>query len=223
MLMLACKGVLIISRYAVFTVFFTLWMPFLLFIPLKDGHWIYLLPLLKEGWIPVLNTVKSTIIAFLGFEFAFVLYPYLSNKSSAKKGIVLANLITLFIYLQVTFVSFVYFSPDGITKFLWPTLSLVTPFHFSFLERFEIIFCHFISLLFFDSCIPYIFTASDGINQFLNKKGSSLPIYVLLFGCIFILFFLYPFFLSDKCVAGIFGELLVILSFFYSQSYFSYT
>ena len=84
MLMLACKGVLIISRYAVFTVFFTLWMPFLLFIPLKDGHWIYLLPLLKEGWIPVLNTVKSTIIAFLGFEFAFVLYPYLSNKSSAK-------------------------------------------------------------------------------------------------------------------------------------------
>ncbi|MGR5879163.1 GerAB/ArcD/ProY family transporter [Bacillus pacificus] len=85
MLMLACKGVLIISRYAVFTVFFTLWMPLLLFIPLKDGHWIYLLPLLKEGWIPVLNTVKSTIIAFLGFEFAFVLYPYLNNKSSAKK------------------------------------------------------------------------------------------------------------------------------------------
>ena len=192
MLMLACKGVLIISRYAVFTVFFTLWMPFLLFIPLKDGHWIYLLPLLKEGWIPVLNTVKSTIIAFLGFEFAFVLYPYLSNKSFAKKGIVLANLITLFIYLQVTFVSFVYFSPDGITKFLWPTLSLVTPFHFSFLERFEIIFLSFYLFIIFDSCIPYIFTTSDGINQFLNKKGSSLPIYVLLFGCIFILFFYIP-------------------------------
>lgn len=171
MVMLAYKGVLIISRYAVFTVLFTLWMPLLLFIPLKDGHWIYLLPLLKEGWIPVFNTVKSTIIAFLGFEFAFVLYPYLSNKSSAKKGIVLANLITLFVYLQVTFVSFLYFSPDGITKFLWPTLSLVTPFHFSFLERFEIIFLSFYLFIIFDSCIPYIFTASDGINQLLNKKG----------------------------------------------------
>lgn len=176
MLMLACKGVLIISRYAVFTVFFTLWMPLLLFIPLKDGHWVYLLPLLKEGWTPVFNTVKSTIIAFLGFEFAFVLYPYLSNKSSAKKGIVLANLITLFVYLQVTFVSFVYFSPDGITKFLWPTLSLVTPFHFSFLERFEIIFLSFYLFIIFDSCIPYIFTASDGVNQLLNKKESSLPV-----------------------------------------------
>ncbi|PEA75651.1 endospore germination permease [Bacillus wiedmannii] len=192
MVMLACKGVLIISRYAVFTVLFTLWMPLLLFIPLKDGHWVYLLPLLKEGWLPVFNTVKSTIIAFLGFEFAFVLYPYLSNKSSAKKGIVIANMITLFVYLQVTFVSFVYFSPDGITKFLWPTLSLVTPFHFSFLERFEIIFLSFYLFIIFDSCIPYIFTASDGINQLLNKKGSSLPIWLLLFGCVFVLFFYIP-------------------------------
>ncbi|MEK5344346.1 MULTISPECIES: endospore germination permease [Bacillus] len=171
MLMLACKGVLIISRYAVFTVFFTLWMPLLLFIPLKDGHWVYLLPLLKEGWIPVFNTVKSTIIAFLGFEFAFVLYPYLSNKSSAKKGIVLANLITLFVYLQVTFVSFVYFSPDGITKFLWPTLSLVTPFHFSFLERFEIIFCHFISSLFLILAFPiFSLLQMESINYLTKKR-----------------------------------------------------
>ncbi|TKH62977.1 spore gernimation protein [Bacillus cereus] len=192
MLMLACKGALIISRFAVFTVIFTLWMPLLLFIPLKDGHFIYLLPLIKEGWLPIINTVKSTIIAFLGFEFAFVLYPYLTNKASAKKGIVIANLITLFIYLQITFVSFIYFSPDGITKFLWPTLSLVTPFHLSFLERFEIIFLSFYLFIIFDSCIPYIFTASDGINQLLNKKGSSLPIYFLLFGCIFILFFYIP-------------------------------
>lgn len=101
-------------------------------------------------------------------------------------------MITLFIYLQITFVSFIYFSPDGITKFLWPTLSLVTPFHFSFLERFEIIFLSFYLFIIFDSCIPYIFTASDGINQLLNKKGSSLPIYFLLFGCIFILFFYIP-------------------------------
>ncbi|SFL33444.1 spore germination protein (amino acid permease) [Bacillus sp. 5mfcol3.1] len=192
MLMLACKGALIISRFAVFTVIFTLWMPLLLFIPLKDGHFIYLLPLIKEGWLPIINTVKSTIIAFLGFEFSFVLYPYLTNKASAKKGIVIANLITLFIYLQITFVSFIYFSPDGITKFLWPTLSLVTPFHFSFLERFEIIFLSFYLFIIFDSCIPYIFTASDGINQLLNKKGSSLPIYFLLFGCIFILLFYIP-------------------------------
>lgn len=206
MVMLACKGVLVISRYAVFTVFFTLWMPLLLFIPLKDGHWIYLLPLLKEGWIPVLNTVKSTIIAFLGFEFAFVLYPYLNNKSSAKKGIVIANLITLFIYLQVTFVSFVYFSPDGITKFLWPTLSLVTPFHFSFLERFEIIFLSFYLFIIFDSCIPYIFTASNGINQLLKQKREFLTYLVFIIWVYCCLILLYPFLLPNKCFTRFLGK-----------------
>ena len=130
MLMLACKGVLIISRFAVFTVIFTLWMPLLLFIPLKDGHWIYLLPS-KEGWIPVVTTVKSTIIAFLGFEFAFVLYPYLTNKSAAKRNHYCKYDYAM-LYLQVTFVSFVYFSPDGITKFYGRLFLLLHHFTFHF-------------------------------------------------------------------------------------------
>ena len=51
MLMLACKGALIISRFAVFTVIFTLWMPLLLFIPLKDGIlYIYFLLSRKDGY-----------------------------------------------------------------------------------------------------------------------------------------------------------------------------
>ncbi|MHA2896100.1 GerAB/ArcD/ProY family transporter [Bacillus cereus] len=190
--MLVYRGVQSICRYAVFNVFFTFWMPLLLIIPLKDSHLIYLLPLLKEGWLPIFKTVKFTIIAFLGFEFAFVLYPYLKDKRFAKKGIIIANLITILVYLQVTFVSFVYFSPDGITRFLWPTLSLITPVHFSFLERFEIVFLAFYTFIIFDSCIPYIFTATNGINQLLNKEVSRLSILIILLGCIFSLFFYTP-------------------------------
>lgn len=138
--MLVYSGIQSICRYAVFNVFFTLWMPLLLIIPLKDSHFLYLLPLLKEGWLPIFKTIKSTILAFLGFEFSFVLYPHLKDKRFATKAIIIANLITILVYLQITLVCFVYFSPDDITRFLWPTLSLITPFHFSFLERFEIFF-----------------------------------------------------------------------------------
>ncbi|MEK4738192.1 MULTISPECIES: endospore germination permease [Bacillus] len=192
MYMLARGGARIISRYAVFHFFFTLWMPILLFIPLKDSHGIYLLPLLKEGWMPIFHTVKSTILAFLGFEFAFVLYPYLNDKRSAGKGIIIANAITLLIYLQVTLVCFVYFGPDGITKFLWPTLSLITPLHFSFLERFEIIFLSFYLFIVFDSCIPYIFTAADGVKQLFHKKEGSTFILILLCACILFWVFYTP-------------------------------
>ena len=51
MLMLACKGVLIISRYAVFTVFFTLWTLFYCLFRLKMGiGFIFFLFLKKAGY-----------------------------------------------------------------------------------------------------------------------------------------------------------------------------
>lgn len=179
-LMLVRGGVRIISRYAVFVFFFTIWMPFLLLIPLKDSHFIYLLPILKEGWMPVLYAAKMAIIPFLGFEFAFILYPYLKNKKSAAKGIVIANIITLLVYLQITFVCFVYFSPDEISQFIWPTLTLVKPIHFTFLERFEIVFLSFFIFIVSDSIIPYFFSVTEGINQLYKKEEWNFPIYMLL-------------------------------------------
>ena len=122
-----------------------------------------------------------------------------------QKGIVLANLITLFIYLQVTFVSFVYFSPDGITKFLWPTLSLVTPFHFSFLERFEIIFLSFISSLFLIlAFLTFLLLQMESIN-YLTKRGVPYLFgFIIRVYCCLIL--LYPFLLPNKCFARLLGN-----------------
>lgn len=190
--MLMRGGVRIISRYGVFVFIFTLWMPLVLTISLKDAHWVYLLPLLKEGWIPVFHAAKTTVVSFLGFEFAFVLYPYLNNKKSAAKGIVIANTITLLIFLQITIICFVYFGPEGILEFIWPTLSLVMPLHFSFLERFEIIFLSFYFFMFLDSAVPYAFAAMDGINQLLNKRDWQLPTCIFLFLMIVGLLFYTP-------------------------------
>ncbi|MBU3568794.1 endospore germination permease [Priestia aryabhattai] len=182
--MLARGGVRIISRYAVFVFFFTIWMPFLLLMPLKESHLLYLLPILKEGWMPILHAAKMSVLPFLGFEFAFILYPYLKQKKSAGKGIVIANIITLVVYLQITFVCFTYFSPDEISQFVWPTLTLVKPIHFTFLERFEIVFLSFFIFIFSDSVIPYFFSATEGINQLFKKERWNLPVYLLL-GLIF--------------------------------------
>jgi spore germination protein (amino acid permease) len=190
--MLVKGGVSIISRYAVLVFFLTIWMPLLLIIPLKDSHWIYLLPILKDGWIPILYAAKKTIVAFLGFEYAFVLYPYLKNKQAAIKGMVFANIITLLVYLQITITCFSYFSPGGISKYLWPTLSLVAPLHFPFLERFEIIFLSLYLFLFLDTLAPYFFSAINGINQIFNKKNWYLPTYILLSLFVLYLFFYTP-------------------------------
>ncbi|WP_027414962.1 GerAB/ArcD/ProY family transporter [Aneurinibacillus terranovensis] len=190
--MLIRGGVRIFCRYAVFVFFFTLWMPFLLTIPIKDSHWVYLLPVLKEGWMPVLSAVKETIVAYLGFEFAFILYPYLNNKQNAAKGIVIANTITLIVYLQITLVCFLYFSPNEISEYIYPTLFLLKPIHFSFLERFEIVFLSFYLFIFSRPSISYLFSAMYGINQLVNKKSWLLPTYILLPLMVVVLLFYTP-------------------------------
>lgn len=178
--MILRSGVRAIVRYGVFMFFFTLGMPILLTIPIKDVHLVFLLPVLKDGWLPIFYGIKTTVLAFVGFELAFLLYPYLKNKQHAIKGIVLANTLTLIVYLHITLMCFLYFSPDEITKYLWPVLTLVKPIQLPFLERFEIIFLSFYIFIFSTSGIPYTWAATSGISQLFNKKNWQLPIYILL-------------------------------------------
>jgi spore germination protein (amino acid permease) len=186
-------GVQVVAGYAEIIFFMTLLLPILLLLPLKDSHWVYLLPILKKGWMPIFYAVKTTILAFLGFEMAFLFYPYLQNKKAAAKGIVIANTITLVVYLQITLGCFAYFSPDEITRFIWPTLALVKPIHFPFLERMEIVYVSLYIFVFSTSGIPYLFFVTDNLSQLFNKKDSQLP------------YLLFP--------------LFVIVSFFFRPSY----
>jgi spore germination protein (amino acid permease) len=172
-------GIRLLGRYAVFVFFFTLAMPILLLIPLKDSNVLYLLPVLKEGWWPIITAVKTSAIAFIGFEITFVFYPYLKNKKDAVKGVVIANTITLIVYLHITFSSFIYFSPNEITDYLWPTLMLVKPIQFPFLERMEILFLSFYIFIFSTTFIPYIYFFMDGLTKLVNKDKWNVPFLVL--------------------------------------------
>jgi spore germination protein (amino acid permease) len=55
------KGMRITGRYAELVYFLFFWMGFIYLIPLKNAHWIHLLPIIKGGWQPILLTVKSVI------------------------------------------------------------------------------------------------------------------------------------------------------------------
>ena len=96
-------------------------------------------PLLKEGWKPILTAVPTTIFAYLGFDIAFFLYPFLQKKQYAVHGMVIANTLTMLFYLFTTIVCFAYFSPDSITQFNQPVLNLLKVIEFRFLERFDMI------------------------------------------------------------------------------------
>ncbi|AQR79026.1 endospore germination permease [Paenibacillus larvae] len=182
-------GIRLLGRYAVFVFFFTLLMPILLLIPLKDSNVLYLLPVFKEGWRPIMIALKTSVFAFLGFEITFLAYPYLKNKKDAVKGIIAANTITFIFYLLITLSSFICFSPDEIKDYLWPTLMLVKPIQFSFLERMEILFLSFYLFVFSTTFIPYTYFFTDGITKLVNKEKWKVPFLILPLIVVLSLFF----------------------------------
>ncbi|MCA1032690.1 spore germination protein [Bacillus timonensis] len=167
------RGLLTIIRYGEIIFTITLWMLPLLLFALKDAHWLNLLPIIKNGWIPLFVSAKDTFFSFLGFELIFLLYPFLENKTSAIKAAIIANSLTMFSMVFVTLISFLFFSPDEIQSYLWPTLNVLKTIEFPFLERFEIIYLPFYLFILSMTGIPYFYSAIFASSFLLNAKNAS--------------------------------------------------
>lgn len=184
------NNITILGRYAELIFFMTIWMLLFYFTPLKEAHWLHLLPLIKEGWKPILTAAKTTIFSFLGFEIAFFLYPFLQNKQKASIGIFIANTITLVVFLIVTIVAFTFYSPDEITEFKEPTINLLKIIEFKFLERLEIVFLSLYIFVISTTVLPLFFATVFSTSQLFGKQDHSKYVGWLLFLNLVYVFFL---------------------------------
>ncbi|KRF43654.1 GerAB/ArcD/ProY family transporter [Paenibacillus sp. Soil787] len=183
-------GVRILGRYAELVFFLLIGMLLFYLLALSENHYfLHLLPLFKKGWEPVLSASSSTISSFMGFETAFMLYPYLQKKQAASSGIVIANTLTMIVFLYITLTCFVFFSPDEITQYNEPTVNLLKVLEFRFAARLEILFLAFYLFIISTTWMPYLFWSLFCMSWLLGKKDYSRALLVLL-----LLFIAYTFF-----------------------------
>ncbi|MXQ52187.1 GerAB/ArcD/ProY family transporter [Shimazuella alba] len=171
-------GLPMISRYAEFTFLITIWMYPIILITAQEGIWLNLMPIARDGFLPILKSTPVTALSFLGFEMAFVLYPRLQNKKKAFKGILLANTMTAIVLIMVTVLSYIRLSETELAFAVWPTLDLIKLVHFPFLERLEIIFISAYIIILFMSVIPYLHMALIGSSNLFQRsiKKPLLPV-----------------------------------------------
>jgi len=170
---IARKNINILGRYSEFVFFMTLWTIIIYLIPLKYAHWLHLFPVLKEGWLPILTTVKTSIFSFLGFEIAFFLYPFLQKKEKASMGVVIANTLSLLAFLMVTIGAFIFYSPDEITIYNEPTIEMLKVLEFKFIERLEIVFFSFYLFVISTTVLPFMFMTVFCTSQLVGKQDYS--------------------------------------------------
>lgn len=174
------NGVRVLGRYA--ELVFLMFLPLSLFllIPLRESHLLHLFPMFKEGVQPILSAVGTTVFSFTGYEVAFIVYPFLRNKKFASIGIVIANTLSLLVFLLITLVCFLYFSPDEITQYSQPTLNLLKVIEFRFMERFDILFLAFYLFMISTTWMPQLFCAAYSASRLFRTGDIRLSVAVML-------------------------------------------
>lgn len=163
---LAKHGVEAISKYNEVVFFLTICLPMALIFSLNNSfHPLNLLPVIKEGWKPIFIATKETITPYAGLEIAYFLYPFLNRKDRAIQGILIANTLTLTVFLYITLLCYVYLSPEGVKHLIWPVFHLLKGIQFGFLERFEIIYIAYYLFMFSTTVMPYIFFSTTSIQE----------------------------------------------------------
>ncbi|MET3195584.1 endospore germination permease [Bacillus sp. OAE603] len=185
-LQLLVGGVSVIAKYAEVLFPVVIFIFFMLLFTLKTANINFILPIIKDGWIPIFKTIPVTIMSFLGLESIYFLYPYLDKKEKAMSGVIIANLLTTGIYLFETIICFIVYSPDEILTIFDPPLAILNVLEFQYLERIDIIIIILCISIASTTWIPYMWMGFTGLTESINIKRF---IYFIL--CIFLIFILF--------------------------------
>ncbi|MGN4668298.1 GerAB/ArcD/ProY family transporter [Bacillus cereus group sp. MYBK234-1] len=190
--LLVSQNVYVLGRYCEIVFYLTIWIVILFLIPLKEGNLLNILPLFKNGINGILKALPQGIFPFTGFEIVFCIYPYLKIKKDAIKGVVIANSITMTFYILTTISCFIFFSPDEITSYNQPVLSILKIIEVSFLERFDLIIITLYLFIVFTAWTPYIYASLLCISHLTNHKKNNIHIFIFFFVIILSVFLIHP-------------------------------
>ncbi|PFH90519.1 hypothetical protein COI44_03230 [Bacillus sp. AFS088145] len=206
-------GIHLIAKYieAIFPIaFFTL---FMLLFTLKDADLNFILPIIKNGWMPIFKTIPLTTTSFLGIELILVFYPYLKSKEKAIKGVIIGNALTTFTYIFVTIICFVIYSPYEIKMTFEPVIDILSIMEFQYVERLDFILFSLFLMIISKTWVTYIWAGMNGLSEVFKFKLKPFIIIILFIVILILTFIQVPTFTNTSIhlhYIMIFGSFIII-------------
>lgn len=176
-------GIRVITGYTFISLLVTFWLITDLYFPLEYARWSYLYPVLQAKMTEILHGSVSMSLTIIGFEVAYVLYPFLKEKQKAGVFAQMGVLYTNLSYLVLMIVSLTFFSKEQLMKTIWATLNLQQMVYVPFLERFEILLTPLWLLIILPNLMLYTWSVSRGLKrmfQWSQKRNIYLVMLVVL-------------------------------------------
>ncbi|MCF6136728.1 GerAB/ArcD/ProY family transporter [Pseudalkalibacillus berkeleyi] len=178
---LAKERVRIIARFYLFVSVMIPVLIILTFISFPDvAETRYLFPIGQAGLYNILLGAHSVLISMLGFEMLLFLSKYVEAEDiTILKSVSLANGVTTLIYVILTLVSYVVFSPKEIELVPQPVLYMLKAITFRIVERIDLLFISIWIVIVATSLISYLLFASKGLAYLLKQKEHKNSVYII--------------------------------------------
>ncbi|QGQ45791.1 spore germination protein [Metabacillus sediminilitoris] len=144
-------------------------------------------PVLGLGVIPVLKGIKTTALAYTGFEIMLFLPAFMKHPNKAVKAVLVGISIPLIFYVITVIMVIGALSVDGVVTRTWPSLDLIRSFeiHGLIFERFESLLLVIWIMQIFSSFTISYYVAALGLAQLFKKN-----IQPFMFGLLPVIYFI---------------------------------
>lgn len=172
-------GIKSIARFCVFSFFAASWLVYYLQWGYQKGSIEHIFPLFNITLPDLMEGIRKSWSAMLGYELLMIYFPYIQNQRKALRDASLGMWISVLIYSAVCFTSVIYFSPWQLEHLLYPVLNLFKAVELSFLERIENFGIAIWIFLILTTASAFLWTAKRGLDSLFSK---SRAIYLYLIG-----------------------------------------
>ncbi|WP_226681665.1 GerAB/ArcD/ProY family transporter [Sutcliffiella horikoshii] len=169
--------------------FLTIWLIFMLVVPLRYMEWTNFLPFMEASPKEMLMGAYKTSFTVLGLEILLFVYPYIRDKERVHRYAQLGVFFTFLLIFSVTFVALGYYSGEQLEKTIWATLSMFKIVQFPNLERFEFLAVSLWLVIILPNTLFMLWAASKGLKRLFNGRQKSYVIicsvFVFICSCFF--------------------------------------
>ncbi|MEY8749508.1 GerAB/ArcD/ProY family transporter [Alkalicoccobacillus gibsonii] len=183
----------IIARFLTIVGPLVLLVPFLACYAFSNSEPLYLLPVFSSNFIDITQGVLTGSLAMQGFLILSILYPYIEGSDKEKLlAATYANVMVTAIYVFTIVAAFVYFSPGQFLILPEPLLYMVKTISLVLIERIDLIFLAFWSVIVLATIVAYLYIISTGMATVFQRSSRNRLVFDLLSCVIIAVFALIP-------------------------------